>query len=88
MLGYEAALLDTLTIHDREEGIGEGLVLKFLKRYETKLERGNFGILVAIRYIRAMNRLRSISKEQGYDRLYDICLDVIKHEGGGCFVTL
>lgn len=38
-LGLEASLLDTLTIHDHEEGIGEALVLKFLKRYEAKLER-------------------------------------------------
>lgn len=86
-LGLEAALLDTLTIHDHDEGIAEALVLKFLKRYEAKLERGNFGILVAIRYIRAMNRLREISKNHGYDRIYDIALDVIKKEGGGCFVS-
>ncbi len=86
-LGLEASLLDTLTIHDHEEGIGEALVLKFLKRYEGKLERGNFGILVAIRYIRAMNRLREIAKNHGYERLYEISLDVIKKEGGGCFVS-
>lgn len=84
---YEAALLDTLTIHDHEEGIAEALTLKFLKRYESKLERGNFGILVSIRYIRAMNRLRALTKTHGYDRLYLISLDVIKKEGGWCFVT-
>lgn len=84
---YEAALLDTLTIHDHEEGIAEALALKFIKRYESKLERGNFGILVSIRYIRAINRLRQITKEHGYTRLYENCLDVIKKEGWGCFVT-
>lgn len=87
-LGYEAALLDTLTIHDHEEGIAEALALKFLKRYESKLERGNFGILVSIRYIRAINRLRQITKEHGYTRLYENCLDVIKKEWGWCFLTL
>lgn len=87
-LGYEAALLDTLTIHDHEEGIAESLALKFLKRYETKIERGNLGILVSIRYIRAVNRLRQITKEHGYTRLYENCLDVIKKEWGWCFITL
>jgi hypothetical protein len=87
-LWYEASLLDTLTIHDHEEGIGEALALKFLKRYESKLERGNFGILVSIRYIRAINRLRALTKEHGYTRIYDICLDVIKKEWWGCFLTL
>jgi hypothetical protein len=87
VLGIEAALLDTLTIHDHEEGIAESLVLKCLKRYESRLERGNFGILVSVRYIRAMNRLREITKNHGYTRLYDISLDVIKKEGGGCFVS-
>jgi hypothetical protein len=87
VFGYEAALLDTLTIHDHEEGIAEALALKFLKRYESKLERGNFGILVSIRYIRAINRLRVIAKTHGFTRLYENALDVIKKEGGGCFVT-
>lgn len=80
VLGMEAALLDTLTIHDHEEGIAESLVLKCLKRYESRLERGNFGILVSVRYIRAMNRLREITKNHGYERLYEISLDVIKKE--------
>lgn len=88
ILGYEAALLDTLTIHDHDDGIGEWLVLKFLRRYESKIERGALGILVSIRYIRAINRLRSLSKSHEYTRLYDLCLDVIKKEGGGCFVTI
>ena len=87
LLGYEWALLDTLTIHDHDEGIAESLVLKFLKRYETKLERWNFGILVSLRYIRAINRLRALAKNQGYTRLYEISLDVIKKEWGGCFVS-
>ena len=79
-MGLESALLDALTIHDHEEGIGETLVLKFLKRYESRLERGNLGILVSVRYIRAMNRLRTIAKNHGYPRLYEIALDVIKKE--------
>lgn len=87
VLGLEAALLDALTIHDHEEGITEALILKFLKRYEPKLERGNFGILVSVRYIRAINRLREITKNHGYTRLYENCLDVIKKEWWGCFVT-
>jgi len=88
VLGYEAALLDTLTIHDHDEWVAETLALKFLKRYEPKCERGNLGILVSIRYIRAVNRLRQIARDHGYTRLYDICLDVIKKEWGWCFLTL
>lgn len=88
VLGYEAALLDTLTIHDHEEWIAENLALKFLKRYESKIERGNLGILVSIRYIRAVNRLRQIARDHGYTRLYELCLDVIKKEWGWCFLTL
>ncbi len=87
VLGLESALLDALTIHDHEEGIAETLVLKFLKRYESRLERGNLGILVSVRYIRAINRLRAITKDHAYTRLYELCLDVIKKEGGGCFVS-
>ena len=87
VLGLESALLDALTIHDHGEGITENLVLKFLKRYESRLERGNLGILVSLRYIRAVNRLREIAKTHGYDRLYEITLDVIKKEWGGCFVS-
>ena len=87
VLWLESALLDALTIHDHEEGIAEPLVLKFLKRYESRLERWSLGILVSVRYIRAINRLREITKNHAYDRLYEICLDVIKKEGWGCFVT-
>jgi hypothetical protein len=43
---------------------------------------------VRVRYITAVNRLRAIAKEAGYDQLYRDCLDVIRNEGANCFISI
>lgn len=88
ILSVPASLLDTLIQHRHGEGIGEWLVLKFLKKYEKKLLREELGLLVEYRYIRSINRLRSIAERHGYEPLYQDCLDIIRREGGNCFVSV
>lgn len=87
-LSIPASLLDMLMQHRQWEGIGEWLVLKFLKKHEKHLSREELGVLVEHRYIRSVNRLRSIAQQHGYDSLYQICLDIIRREGGNCFVSV
>lgn len=82
----ELALLDTLLMRDMENGIDEYLVKKFLKRSSKTLNRKILWELVSLRYITAINRLRSIAKEMGNAPLYEMCIDIIKQEWGGCFV--
>ncbi|MDD2916515.1 MAG: hypothetical protein PHH70_01585 [Candidatus Gracilibacteria bacterium] len=83
----ELALLDTLLLRDSESGIDQYLVEKFLKRSSKILRRDILGKLVSMKYITAINRLRSIAKDTNNAPMYDICIDIIKREGGGCFVT-
>lgn len=85
--GIEHALLDTLTVH---KGIGETdeyVVNKFLSKYAKAVRREALGKLVSAKYLTAINRLRAISKERGFRDLYEKALDVVKREGGGCFVS-
>ena len=82
ILSLEAALLDTLTIHSHTDGITDSLVLRFLKRHGHELSREKLGMLTTFRYIRAMNRLRELTKRSGYESLYRMTLDIIKREGG------
>lgn len=88
VLSIPASLLDTLMQHRQEEGIGEWLILKFLKKYHKTLIREDLAVLVSYRYIRSINRLRSLTREHGFDDLYEICLDIIKREWGNCFVSV
>lgn len=83
----ELALLDTLVIRDTENGIDQYLTEKFLKRSSKILRREVLGALVSIKYITAINRLRSIAKDMNNTAIYEMCIDIIKQEGGGCFVT-
>lgn len=87
-LSPEAALLDTLTIHSHADGITDSLVLRFLKRHGHALSREKLGMLTAFRYIRAMNRLRTLAKTMSDTKIYEMTLEVIKNEWGGCFLTL
>lgn len=82
----ELALLDTLLMRDMENGIDEYLVKKFLKRSSKTLNRKILWELVSLRYITAINRLRSIAKEMGNTPLYEMCIDIIKQEWGGYFI--
>lgn len=87
-LGYESSLLDVLSLRIHESGIEESLVLRFLEKYHKKLSREVLGELVSHRYIRALNRLRSFTKEHGYVELYSTTLDIIRREGWGCYLHL
>lgn len=88
VLQKECALLDSLTIRSHTEGITETLVLRFLKRYGHTLSREILWILTQYRYIRAINRLRAITKRAWYDELYSMTLDIIKNEWWWCFLSL
>ncbi|GAB0174759.1 MAG: hypothetical protein HHAS10_06380 [Candidatus Altimarinota bacterium] len=87
-LGIELSLLDVTSLKLQKKGIAEDLILRFIKKYENSYNRDIFGEIIAHRYIRAMNRVRSIAKYHGFEKLYNISLDVIKIEGGGCFLNL
>lgn len=83
----ELALLDTLLLRDTDNGIDQYLIQKFLKRSSKTLRRDVLGKLVSLKYITAINRLRSIAKEMKNIPVYEMCIDIIKQEGGGCFVS-
>ena len=83
----ELALLDTLLLRDTENGVDQYLVEKFLKRSSKILRRDILGKLVSFKYITALNRLRSIAKDMKNTQIYEMCVDIIKQEGGGCFVS-
>lgn len=87
-LSLEPALLDALSLRRHDSGIEEANILRFLKNFHTKLSREKLWILVRYRYIRALNRLRSLSRDGGYDDLYKKTLDVIRDEGGGCYLNM
>lgn len=88
ILWREVAILDTLTMHNREEGMNQLLVVKFLRRYESLLSYDIFSKVVQLRYIRAMNRLRELSKYHGLDGVYRMSIDIIRQDGSGCFVSI
>ena len=83
----ELALLDTLLLRNMDNGIDQYLVEKFLKRSSKILRREVLGKLVSLKYITAINRLRSIAQDMKNIPLYEMCVDIIKWEGGGCFVS-
>ena len=83
----ELALLDTLLLRDTDNGIDQYLIEKFLKRSSKILRREVLGKLVSMKYITALNRLRSIAKDMKNTQVYEMCIDIIKQEWGGCFVS-
>lgn len=87
-LSLEASLLDVASLRIHESGIAEDLILRFLSKYSKKLSREKLWELVKYRYIRAINRIRSLAKSHGYTEIYMMCLDIIKKEGGGCYLNL
>lgn len=88
ILDLEAALLDTLLLHNRREGIDRYLLDRFLAKFNRILRRDELGKLVELRYISAVNRLREIARDSGYEELYRACVSVIRDEGAGCFLTM
>ena len=87
-LSLESSLLDVASLRIHDSGIAEALILRFLLKYASRLSRAKLGELVRYRYIRAINRIRSLSKTHGYDDLYSDCLDIIRREGGGCYLNI
>ncbi len=87
-LSLEWSLLDALSLKKHEIGIEEGNILRFLKSFHSMLSRDTLGNLVKYRYIRAMNRLRAITRDNGYEDLYKKTLEIIRDEGWGCYVNV
>lgn len=88
VISREASLLDALSLRQHDAGIEEGSVLRFLRQHEKKLRKEIFSELVKYRYIRAVNRLRQIARDNGYENLYEMTKELIRNEGGGCFLRM
>lgn len=81
----EHALLEYLSGPSRDR---DGhLISRALAKFGATLRRDVLGQLVSLRYIVAVNRLKEAAKRLGFPSIYALCLDVIKREGRGCFVT-
>ncbi len=87
-LSHEGALLDALSLRMHETWVEESNIIRFLKNFHKDLKRDSLGDLVKYRYIRAINRLRVIARDNGYEDLYKKTLDIIRDEGGGCYVNI
>lgn len=85
--GMEHAVLDSLIVHKGMPDTDVRMVEKFLSKYSKTLRRENLGELVSFKYLTAVNRLREISRDRGDTATYEKALDVVKREGGNCFVT-
>lgn len=88
VLSREASILEALSLRQHENGIEEGIVLRFLRQHEKKLRKEIFSELLKHRYIRAVNRLRQIARDNGYENLYMMTKELIRREGGGCFLRI
>ncbi len=88
ILSLEWAILDTWSIKTHGIGLPEELIEKFVRKYEKKLSRESLWELVSYRYIRSANRLRAFARDRGFTLLYQHLLEVIKREGGGCFLNI
>lgn len=84
----EVALLESLSLREHDSGVAEANVMRFLTKNHSLLESDIFIEILKYRYIRAVNRLREIAKNEGYDDLYRAMIDTIRREGGGCFICL
>lgn len=85
---YELALLESLSLRRHDVGVEESSVVRFLRSYHTKINRDTLGLLTRVRYIRPLNRLRVLARDLGYRDLYNITLEIIRDEGGGCYLNL
>lgn len=85
--GIEHAVLDSLIVHKGISEVDDRAVAKFLSKYAKAVRRDALGKLVECKYLTAVNRLREIARDRGMEDLYQKALDVVKREGGNCFVT-
>ncbi len=59
-----------------------------MRSFAALLDRDILGNLTRLRYIRPLNRLRVIARDLGYSDLYAMTLEIIRDEGGGCYLNL
>jgi hypothetical protein len=85
---YELSLLESLSLRRHDIGIEESNIIRFLRLYESKIDRKILWTLTKMRYIRPLNRLRIIARDLGYEKLYRMTLDIIRDEWGGCYLNL
>ncbi len=86
--GYELALLESLSLRRHDVGIEESSIVRFLRSYSSQINRDTLWLLTRVRYIRSLNRLRILSRDLGYIDLYTMTLEIIRNEGGGCYLNL
>ena len=86
--GRELALLEALSLRRHEAGVEEANIARFLRSFATSLDRDVLGNLTRLRYIRPLNRLRVLARDLGYTGLYAMTLEIIRDEGGGCYLNL
>lgn len=88
LCGKELALLEALSLRRHGNGIEEANVVRFLRAYHKQIDRQIIGVLTQYRYIRSVNRLRVLSRDLGYSDIYTMTLEVIRNEGGGCYLNI
>lgn len=86
--GRELALLESLSLRRHDAGIEEANIARFLRSFAATLDRDILGDLTRLRYIRPLNRLRVFARDLGYADLYAMTLEIIRDEGGGCYLNL
>ncbi len=86
--GRELALLEALSLRRHDTGIEEANIARFLRSFATSMDRHTLGNLTRLRYIRPLNRLRILARDLGYTSLYTMTLEIIRNEGGGCYLNL
>ncbi|MBC7503924.1 hypothetical protein H7169_03055 [Candidatus Gracilibacteria bacterium] len=86
--GREFALLEALSLRRHDVGIEEANIARFLRSFASQLDRDILGNLTRLRYIRPLNRLRVLARDLGYSDLYAMTLEIIRDEGGGCYLNL
>ena len=86
--GRELALLEALSLRRHDAGVEEANIARFLRAFASQLDRDTLGALTRLRYIRPHNRLRVLARDLGYTDLYAMTLEIIRDEGGGCYLNL
>jgi hypothetical protein len=86
--GRELALLEALSLRLHDVGVEEANISRFFRSFATTIDRKILGDLTRLRYIRPLNRLRIFARDMGYTELYTMTLEIIRDEGGGCYLNL
>ncbi|NRH21659.1 hypothetical protein HOO68_06495 [Candidatus Gracilibacteria bacterium] len=88
LCGKELALLESLSLRQHDNGIEEANIVRFLRTFHRQIDRQILGELSRYRYIRPLNRLRVICRDLGYEEVYIMTREIIRNEGGGCYLNL